>query len=71
MKRRLFHLHNKSTNEHKYYGSLKGLILDNEKLGISQSFLEKYKWLEPYENELIIIRKGMMSSAGDIRASSK
>jgi hypothetical protein len=47
------------------------LILDNEKLGISQSFLEKYKWLEPYENELIIIRKGMMSSAGDIRASSK
>lgn len=71
MKRRLFHLHNKISNEHKYYGSLKGLILDNENLGISQSYLEKYKWLEPYENEFIIIRKGFMSSAGDIRGVSK
>ena len=70
MKRRLFHLHIKTNNEHKYYGSLKGLILDNNKLGISQSYLEKYKWLEPYENDLIIIRKGYMSSANDIRGLS-
>jgi hypothetical protein len=71
MKRRLFHLHIKATNDHKYYGSLVGLLLDNENLGISKSYLEKYDWSKHYENELIVIRKGMMSSAGDIRASSK
>lgn len=70
MKRRLFHLHIKTTNEHKYYGSLKGLLLDNENIGISQSYLEKFQWSEPYENEFIIIRKGFMSSAGDIRGVS-
>lgn len=68
--RRLFHLHIKSTNDHKYYGSLVGLLLDNENLGISKSYLEKYDWLKPYENELIIIRKGFMSSANDIRGVS-
>lgn len=67
MKRRLFHLHIKVNNEHKYYGSLAGLLLDNENIGISKSYLEKYDWLEPYENDLIIIRKGFMSSANDIR----
>jgi hypothetical protein len=67
MKRRLFHLHIKATNDHKYYGSLVGLLLDNEKLGISKSYLEKYDWSQPYENDLIIIRKGFMSSANDIR----
>ena len=70
MKRRLFHLHIKATNEHKYYGSLVGLLLDIENLGISQSYLEKYQWSEPYENELIAIRKGYMSSAGDVREAS-
>lgn len=67
MKRRLFHLHIKATNEHKYYGSLAGILLDNDNLGISKSYLEKYEWVEPYENDLIIIRKGFMSSANDIR----
>lgn len=67
MKRRLFHSHIKVNNEHKYYGSLAGLLLDNENIGISKSYLEKYDWLEPYENDLIIIRKGFMSSANDIR----
>lgn len=67
MKRRLFYLHIKVNNEHKYYGSLAGLLLDNENIGISKSYLEKYDWLEPYENDLIIIRKGFMSSANDIR----
>lgn len=70
MKRRLFHLHIKASNEHKYYGSLMGLLLDNENLGISKSYLEKYDWSEPYENELIVIRKWFMSSANDIRSAS-
>lgn len=67
MKRRLFHLQIKETNEHKYYGSLIGLLLDNENIGISKSYLEKYEWSEPYENDLIVIRKGFISSANDIR----
>lgn len=70
MKRRLFHLHIKATNEYKYYGSLVGLLLDNENLGISKSYLEKYEWVEPYENELIIVRKGYMYSSNDVRGVS-
>lgn len=70
MKRRLFHLHIKTTNEHKYYGSLVGIFLDNENLGISKSYLEKYDWSEPYENDFIVIRKGYMSSANDVRSVS-
>lgn len=70
MKRRLFHLHIKVNNYHKYYGSLMALLLDNKNLGISKSYLEKYEWSEPYENDLIIIRKGFMSSANDVRTVS-
>lgn len=66
MKRRIFHLHIKPKTN-KYYGSLQALFLDNKELGVSKFTLDRYDFVKPFENEVCIIRKGFMSSAGDIR----
>jgi len=65
--RRLFHLQLKSSGEHKYYGSLAAIFLDNKDLGVSKFTLDRYDFSTPFENEVCIIRKAFMSSAGDIR----
>lgn len=67
MKRRIFHLTIKATGEHKYYGSLAAVFLDNKKLQVSKFSLDRYDFTIPFENEVCIIRKAFMSSAGDIR----
>ena len=67
--RRLFHLQLKATGEHKYYGSLAAVFLDNKDLGVSKSTLDRYDLSTPFENEKCIIRKDFMSSAGDIRGT--
>ena len=65
--RRLFHLQLKATCEHKYYGSLAAVFLDNKNLQVSKFTLDRYDFTIPFENEVCIIRKAFMSSAGDIR----
>lgn len=67
MIRKLFHITVKSTGEHKYYGSLQALFLDNKHIGVSKFSLDRYDFTSPYSNEFCIIRKCYMSSAGDIR----
>lgn len=69
MKRRLFHLYLKASNEHKYYGSLAAIFLDNEDLGVSKFTLDRYDFEQPFINEVCEIRKGYMQSAGDIRTN--
>lgn len=73
MKRRLFHLYLKSTLEHKYYGSLKAIFIDttNPDLGVSKFTLDRFDFVQPYENEVCVIRKGFMQSTGDIRDAAK
>lgn len=71
MKRRLFHLTIKSTGENKYYGSLAAIFLDNKNLGVSKFTLDRYDFEQPFENEVCVIRKGFMKSAGDIRDAAK
>lgn len=73
MKRRLFHLYLKSTLEHKYYGSLKGIFIDttNPDLGVSKFTLDRFDFVQPYENEVCVIRKGFMQSTGHIREAAK
>ena len=51
MKRRLFHLTIKATVEHKYYGSLAAIFLDNKDLGVSKFTLDRYDISGPFENE--------------------
>ena len=71
MKRRLFHLQIKATGEHKYYGSLAAIFLDNKDLGVSKCTLDRFDFVQPYENEVCVIRKGFMQSTGDIRDAAK
>ena len=66
MKRRIFHLHFK-TGINKYYGSLQALFLDNKDLGISKFTLDRWDFTEPFENQVCVINKGFVLSAGDIR----
>jgi hypothetical protein len=66
MKRRIFHLHIKlGTN--KYYGSLQALFLDNKYLGVSKFTLDRYDFVKPFENEVCVINKSFVLSAGYIR----
>nr|WP_320037169.1 hypothetical protein [uncultured Bacteroides sp.] len=53
----------------KTYSSLKAIIEDfsKEKIGVSQSKLEKYDFIEPYENSLVKIDKSETKTTGDIR----
>lgn len=72
MKRRLFHLTLKAIQEHKYYGSLAAIFLDNKNLGVSKFTLDRYDFEEkPFENESCIIRKGWMLSTNDVRETAK
>lgn len=71
MKRRLFHLYLKASSEHKYYGSLTAIFLDNENLGVSKFTLDRYDFETPFINEVCEIRKGYMQPAGDIRIIKK
>lgn len=70
MKRKLFHLTIKATGEHKYYGSLAAVFLDNKVLNVSKFSLDRYDFTIPFENKVCIIRKAFMSSAGDIRETA-
>ena len=70
MKRKIFHLTIKATGEHKYYGSLAAVFLDNKDLQVSKFSLDRYDFSIPFENDVCIIRKGFMSSAGDIRETA-
>lgn len=71
MKRRLFHVQIKATGEHKYYGSLAAVFLDNKDLGVSKFTLDRYDFLKPFESEVCVINKGLVLSAGDIRRLAK
>lgn len=71
MKRRIFHLEIKASGKHKYYGSLAAIFLDNKDLGVSKFTLDRFDFVQPYENEVCVIRKGFMKSTGDIREAAK
>lgn len=58
--RNLFHLRIKFTGEDRYYGSLKALVDDAEGFDLSIHSLYKHEWEKPYENEQIIIKKGIL-----------
>ena len=69
--RRVFHVKFKATGEHKYYGSLAAVFLDNNNLGVSKYTLDRYDFSIPFENETCIIRKDYVLSAGYIRDAAR
>lgn len=71
MKRRIFHLELKAPSEHKYYGSLAAVFMNNTDLGVSKFTLDRYDFSIPFENEVCIIRKDFVLSTGDVRDAAK
>ncbi len=70
MKRKVLHLEIKATGEHKYYGSLVALCLDNEDI-IPPSFyhtLKRLKFEQPYENEVYKIRLGSLLTPSEVKS---
>jgi hypothetical protein len=64
--RKILHLENKTTNSHKYYGSLVALCNDNEALPYHT--LKRLKFEIPWENETFKIRVGSLLTPSDVKA---
>jgi len=70
MSRKILHLENKTTGEHKYYGSLVALCKDNGNI-IPPAFyhtLKRLKFEIPYQTETYIIRLGALQTPSDVEA---
>lgn len=65
MSRKVLHLENKATGEHKYYGSLVALCNDNEALPYHT--LKRLKYEQPWENETFKIRVGSLLTPSDVK----
>ena len=60
MNKKLYHLEYKSAElekRHFYYGDLTILYNSHNDIGISKSYLEKWNFHKPFENDVCIIRK--------------
>lgn len=60
MNKKLYHLEYKSAElekRHFYYGDLTILYNSHNDIGISKSYLEKWNFDKPFENDVCIIRK--------------
>lgn len=69
MSRKVLHLEKKTTGEHKYYGSLVALCLDNEDI-IPPAFyhtLKRIKFEQDYVAEKYIIRLSELLTPADVR----
>jgi len=69
MKKKVYHLYNKKTNNHSYYNSLTSLFKDNKYLGVSKFTLDRYDWdllNWEFENPICIIRLGFSKSVSDV-----
>jgi hypothetical protein len=70
MKRKVLHLENKTTGQHKYYGSLVALCQDNEDI-IPPAFyhtLKRLKFNLPYDNLDYKIRLGSLLTPYEVKA---
>ena len=66
MSRKILHLENKTTGEHKYYGSLVALCKDN--LALPYHTLKRLKFNPPYNNLGYKIRLGSLLTPSDVEA---
>lgn len=63
----IWHLYLKATDENKYYGSITALCSDNQELGRSKFFFDRYPFDEkPYDTNICTIRKDVMKTTGQI-----
>lgn len=72
---KIFHLQSKVSGRNFYYRTLTALVADwdYEKLGVSKSTLDRYEFEANsgrYENELIVIQKGLVQGTREIELKS-
>ena len=63
--RKVLHLENKTTSEHKYYGSLVALWKDNE--AIPYHTIKRLDLSSGWENETFKIRVGSLLTPADVK----
>jgi hypothetical protein len=61
--RKVYHL--EKDGKHSYYGSLQAVFNANKDLGVSKGKLDRYDFTEPFENETIKLRVGVLLSASE------
>lgn len=64
--RKVIHLENKTTGEHKYYGSLVALWKDND--AIPYHTIKRLDLSQGWENEAFKIRLGSLLTPSDVEA---
>jgi hypothetical protein len=69
MSRKVIHLENKTTSEHKYYGSLVALWNDND--GFPYHRVKRLNLSQGWENETFKIRLGVLLTPSDVEAGIK
>lgn len=67
MRRKILHLENKATGEHKYYGSLVALCDDNE--DVPYHTLKSMKSLETWQSDKYKIRLGSLLTPSEVKAA--
>ena len=60
--RKIFHINFKADNSHFDYGDLSVLFKNHtpDEVGISRYTLDRWNFEKPFENEICIIRKGVL-----------
>lgn len=66
--RKVLHLENKTTGEHKYYGSLVALWNDND--AIPYHTIKRLDLTPGWENETFKIRLGTLLTPADVKAAT-
>ena len=69
MSRKVIHLENKTTSEHKYYGSLVALWKDND--DFPYHTVKRLDVSKGWENETFKIRLGVLLTPSDVEAGRK
>ena len=69
MSRKVIHLENKTTSEHKYYGSLVALWKDND--DFPYHTVKRLNVSKGWENETFKIRLGVLLTPSDVEAGRK
>ncbi len=68
MSRKILHLENKTTGEHKYYGSLVALWKDND--AIPYHTIKRIDLSNGWENEAFKIRLGKLLTPADVASQN-
>lgn len=68
--KKVYHLTITATGEHRYYGSLVAVFVDNKLLRLSRFNISRHSFATPYKNNVCTIRLGWIVTSGDARRNA-